>query len=227
MEPRLRECDILMSEHICSNNTCLFVNRDGTIVCRVTGKCHSQFICSNEYKIETNDLFNNIVHKSSEIKQNKKNDFHAPCSHDTVKMEVEKYVRLLLYSKIRDDICRNSTSQPAKKKQKRHYKKRRKVDILEFNQNVFDEICGDVSSIIIQLLKQEKSAKVKPMIIALLFLKQHGKEYKTKTQDTFIIKRSEYLYQHLPSVSDLHLFSVQKNLIRIGSNTIQKIIRNI
>ena len=65
------------------------------------------------------------------------------------------------------------------------------------------------------------------MIIALLFLKQHGKEYKTKTQDNFVIRRSEYLYEHLPSVSDLHLFNVQKNLIRIGSNTIQKIVRNI
>jgi len=101
------------------------------------------------------------------------------------------------------------------------------VNILEFDAAVFDELCSDVSSIAIQLLQKEKAVKIKPIIIALLFLKQHGKEYTTKTKDKFIIKRSEYLYQHLPSISDLHLFHVQKNLIRIGSNIIQKIIRNI
>lgn len=216
-----------MSEHICSNNDCLFVNRDGTIVCRVTGKCHKQFICSNEYKIETNDLFTSLVRQGQETKHSKRSEFHQSLSHDNIKLEVEKYVRLLLYSNTRIDISTKNALKPTKKKQKRHYKKRRKVAILEFNKIVFEEICQDVSNIIIQLTRQDKTTKTKPLIIALLFLKQHGKEYTTKTQDKFVITRSEYLYQHLPSVSDLHLFSVQKNLIRIGSNTIQKIVRNI
>jgi len=216
-----------MSEHICSSNDCLFVNRDGTIVCRMTGKCHEQFICSNEYKIETNDLFSSLVRQGQETKHPKRSEFHNTFSHDNIKIEVEKYVRLLLYSNTRIDISTKNSSKPAKKKQKRHYKKRRKVAILNFNKTIFEEICQDVSNIIIQLTKQEKTTKIKPLIIALLFLKQHGKEYKTKTKDTFVITRSEYLYQHLPSVSDLHLFSVQKNLIRIGSNIIQKIVRNI
>ena len=181
-----------MADHICSNDICLFVNRDGTIICRKTGRCFSQFICSNEYKIETNDLFNNILHKCHETKQSKKHD--TPCSHDTIKIEVQKYIQLLLYSNIRNDICRNSTSPPVKKKNRRHYKKRRKVNILEFDAAVFDELCSDVSSIAIQLLQKEKAVKIKPIIIALLFLKQHGKEYTTKTKDKFIIKRSEYLY---------------------------------
>jgi len=216
-----------MTEHSCSNKTCLFVNRDGTIVCRVTGKCHKQFICSNEYKVEKHELFSSVARIGLDHKYTKRVDYNHVISHDHIKLEVAKYVKLLLYSSTRKDISENSVSNPNQKNQKRHYKKRRKVAILQFNEEVFDTICEDVSGIVIKLTKQEKSVKIKPMIIALLFLKQHGKEYKTKTQDKFIIRRSEYLYEHLPSVSDLHLFNVQKNMIRIGSNSIQKIVRNI
>lgn len=216
-----------MVEHICSNETCLFVNRDGTIVCRVTGRCKSQFICSNEYRIETNDLFIPVASQGQEYKQSKRNEKSHQVGHDNIRTEVEKYVKLLLYSKTRNDISSNEVKKPTKKRQKRHYKKRRKVAILDFNQTVYDEICQDISTIIIKLMEHNKGSKLKPLIIALMFLKQHGKEYTTKTKDKFTIKRSEYLYEHLPSVSDLHLFNIQKNLIRIGSNTIQKIVRNI
>jgi hypothetical protein len=203
------------------------VNRDGTIVCRVTGRCQRQFICANEYRIETNDLYQPIATQGQEFKHSKRADSVPSLSHDNIRTEVEKYVRLLLYSNTRNDISSECGSKPLKKKAKRHYKKRRKVSILQFEKTIFNEICQDVSSTIITLMGHNRSTKLKPLIIALLFLKQHGKAYKTKTQEQFIIKRSEYLYENLPSVSDLHLFSVQKNLIRIGSNTIQKIVRNI
>jgi len=214
-----------MSQHVCSIETCLFVNRDGLIICKLTGRCKKQFICANEYKIETTDLFTKVTSHCNEYKSTKRNENKTFFGIEDIKKEVERYVRLLLYSSIRNDI--STDEKHPKKKQKRHYKKRRKIQILVFNQEIFTDICTDVSLTIHDLTRHNKTTKLKPLIVSLLFLKQHGKEYKTKTQNKFIIKRSEYLYQHLPSISDLHLFSVQKNMIRIGSNIIQKIIRNI
>jgi len=216
-------------EHVCSNDTCLFVNRDGIITCKVTGKCYNQFVCANHYKVETNDLFTNLTQQSHEHRQNKKSDSVAKRSSLSIQNEVEKYVNLLLYSKIRNDIASKFPPvQQTNKKQRRHYKKRRKVAILEYKEETFKEICNEITASIFKLTQLSKqNTKTKPMIIALLFLKQHGKEYKTKTQNTFLIKRSDFLYHHLPSISDLHLFNIPKNLIRIGSNIIQKIIRNI
>mgnify|MGYP003990836695 FL=1 len=136
--------------HSCSDKTCLFVNRDGTIVCRETGKCQAQFICSNEYKVETKDLFSTIERLGIDHKHTKRSDNSPVISHDNIKLEVAKYVKLLLYSKARNDISANTDPLPSGKKQKRHYKKRRKVAILDFDTMVFDTICRDVSEIIIK-----------------------------------------------------------------------------
>ena len=216
-----------MVDHCCSTESCLFVNRDGTIVCRVTGRCQQQFICANEYRIETNDLFTPIATQCNEYKHSKRNETNTSISHDIIYSEVGKYVRLLLYSNTRNDISSDMVEKPEKGKRKRHYKKRRKVSVLPFEESVFNEIRRDISDTIIKLMKNNRSTKLKPLIIALLFLKQQGKVYKTKTKNKFVIKRSDYLYENLPSISDLHLFHIQKNLIRIGSNTIQKIVRNL
>jgi len=200
-----------MTQHICKNSTCLFVNRDGVVVCRITGRCKKQFICANEYRVETNDLFTPIAKQSQQHVSNKRETNNGLTEIHIIK-EVNRYVRLLLYSNIRNDISANTSISQHNKKRRMHYKKRRKVEILEFKKNVFETICNDIQDLIIKLSKYNRSLKLKSIIIALLFLKQHGKEYKTKTQNKFIITRSEYLYDHLPSVSDLHLFSIQKNL---------------
>ena len=214
-----------MSEHVCSTE-CLFVNRDGTIVCKMTGRCQSQFISANEYHIDTQELY--TVKSHVRDYKGKKREKHSITAIETITIEVEKYLRLLLYSKKRNDMCQSESKiESSKSNHKRHYKKRRKITILEFNETKFKEISNSVCKIISRLLQHKPSSKLKPLIVALLFLKQHGKKYTTKTKDTFDIVRSEYLYQHLPSISDLHLFDIQKNLVRIGSNTIQKIVRNI
>jgi len=213
-----------MSDHTC-NNTCLIVNRDGTIVCTITGRCQSQFISANEYRVDIQEIYTSKTHAREH--RTKKRDSVA-ISHDVVRTEVEKYTNLLLFSKKRSDMCDRVRDRNAyDHNHKRHYKKRRRVEILEFDPEQFAKISTDVSQIIIRLLKHRSSSKLKSLIVALLFLKQHGKEYVTKSTKPFVITRSEYLYVHLPSISDLHLFGIQKNMIRIGSNIIQKIVRNI
>ena len=213
--------------HICDQD-CLIVNRDGIVICRTTGVCRKQFITANEYKVDTNPFHIKNL-KNTEFKGCKKN-IVKKIDPEIIKNEVETFLKTLLYSKKRKDLFSKLSSVTTQKNtppQKRHHKKRRTVSVLEFDEEQFRIITNNVCEIIQELFLKKQSLKLKPLIIALLYLKQHGKIYNTKSQKKFEIKQSDYLYNNLPSVSDLHLFGFQKNLIRIGSNTIQKIVRNM
>lgn len=213
-----------MNAHKCDKQ-CLFVNRDGTIVCRQTGKCFDQFISQNDFKIDHHDLFAAVKTIKSELRAPRR---EPVVSEELIRSETSKYMQLLLYSKTRSDLCsKNSNREKDTTSGHRHYKRRRKVEIIEFDKREITIITEEIVSNVSILMKKKPNSKLKAILIALLFLKQQGKVYKTKSGTLFTIHRSEYLYKHLPSISDLHAFKISKNLVRIGSNIIQKIVRNI
>jgi len=213
-----------MNPHKCDKE-CLFVNRDGTIVCRQTGRCYTQFISQNDFKIDHHDLFAAVKTVKTEIRAPRR---EIVVSTEHIESETKKYLQLLLYSKTRSDLCsKNGDRENDETKGRRHYKRRRKVEIIEFDEREITTITTQIVANVSVLMKTKHNAKLKAILIAILFLKQQGKQYRTQSGELFTIQRSSYLYKNLPSISDLQSFKIPKNLVRIGSNIIQKIVRNI
>ena len=47
---------------------CLVVNRDGTIVCRETGRCHEQHVSRNDYTLNHSKLFDRMDRNVRNVK---------------------------------------------------------------------------------------------------------------------------------------------------------------
>lgn len=207
-------------DHECGP-TCTIVNRDGTIVCKLTGRCQEQYIARSEFHVERTHMsipFHNR-HATKSAVLNK-------CSRNYAC--VEPIIRLLLYSPERASIsflgCVNTPINPAE-----HHKKWRRVTQLEENKTKITELCHKVTTILNQVSKNMilNANKKKAVVVASLYLMQHGKEYRTRDGTKFKIRQDTFLYNNLPPITDLPHFKIQKNCVRIGSNLIQKTTREI
>ena len=75
--------------------------------------------------------------------------------------------------------------------------------------------------------KQALEGKRQAVAIAALYLMKKGKTYTTLSKTTYCLPQSKYLCDHLPHIGQLRFLGIPKNLVRIGTNIIQDVIRNI
>jgi hypothetical protein len=207
--------------HACSNK-CLRVNRDGTIICSKTGKCQEQFISRNDYNPTSQHLFQRYSIKTTTnatTNHPKQRDSpkkkHVP---DQLILADENAYILSVVANILTIGGPGSTESrnQAVNQLKQH---RETTDITSEIQTLFETL-NDQNAL---------AGKRKSVIIASLYLmRDGGKTYSTRTgSDYTISNRSDFLQAYLPSISELRLLGIRKNLVRIGSNLIQRIIRNI
>lgn len=222
-----------MSDHKCSES-CLRFNRDATMVCSVTGKCFHQYISSNEFTLDCSAYFTTKAETENKKKTSSKTSRAAkrpkPRFDDAaIQSDIYRLLRLLLYSKKREELNNRHLKRVEKCKQfsNKHHKKRRVVEIIDIDENILKQITETVFAIVKMVNKHRPYLKLKPVMLGTIYQMQHGKSYQTKSGKTFKIERSVYLYKYLPSISDLNSFGLQKNLIRIGGNVIQSVAREL
>lgn len=218
--------------HVCSDE-CLIVNRDHTTICRVTGKCYSQYINANPfYNDQTPHLLPHDDartlkrqhvrrHRTAIGSRSPSSDKPGPrpkphFNEDEVIRQIEALIELLLYS------SKRTTGRTKPHASKHHYKKRRLVLSIPRDPEEVRKAVDAVFTVVLMVYKQRPFLKIKPIIVGSLYLMQHGKQFKQ-----FSIERNQYLHSNLPSVSDLPRFDVAKNLVRIGSNVIIRCARGL
>ena len=197
----------MVPAHKCSED-CLFVNRDGTIICRKTGICRQQYICRNDFKPKAANLFVDFETK----KQNAR-------------------ARGRIYN-----VSRKKPRQLLCSEEPRHMN----ADIeKQFIEHLLDKLVGKDTnaplSIVKEVLalfgtlhdKQALEGKRQAIAIAALYLMKKGKVYNTLSGTRYSLPQSNFLCDHLPHIGDLRFLGISKNLVRIGTNCIQDIIRNI
>jgi len=212
-------------QHVCGEE-CLIVNRDSTIVCRITGHCQQQFISRCDFKVDRSKLFTAFDQTSTNYSKNK-------CTVTPPDVNVVKEItKLLLFSNKRSKITSASTSNDGNQINNHpHHRKRRKILKLEPDDQILKDICESVRAVTKKIEETASSLLNKnshrALIVATLYLMQHGKTYTSKSGTRTVIPQIQYLYCNLPPISVLEHFGIAKNIVRIGSNLIQKIARNI
>ena len=210
-------------EHKCDDK-CLIVNSDSTLVCKLSGECYHQFISANSFRVEPMQMI--LPRVKPETRQVKKTR-PRPVTNDTqLREKIVNIIHNLLYSPVRQTL--SSKQVPPTPVSKRHHKKRRTIqDNLERNPQIVDQVANETLTILKMVLSQRPFIKHKSIVLASIYLQQHGKEFETKSGQIFRIRECQYLYKHLPSIGDLKLFGFAKNMIRIGTNIIQEVARDI
>ena len=214
-------------EHTCDER-CLIVNGDSTLVCRVTGECFQQFISANLFKVEPMQM----IMPSSPTGGGRpvKKARQLPSVNDRqIYEKIRSIVMNLLYSDVRQSLSSDTHQcELPSASSHRHHKKRRIIrDDLKVDSNIVDSVVEETASILKMVLEKRPFLKHKSVIIAGIYLQQHGKNFQTKSGKQFNIRDCEYLYTHLPSIGDLKRFGFPKNLVRIGTNIIQEVTRDI
>lgn len=231
--------------HVC-DESCLFTNRDFTTVCKVTGRCYNQYINSNVFYNDAQSSLipvgnkkremldkaretTNLPNKTTKRKRKKKAHYLRPKPHfdcEVVRSNIHRTVCSLLYSQHRETAdafnIRENIIDTNADSRRHHYKKRRSVLKVKYDETIVSGVVDDVYGVVRMVYNQRPFLKIIPIVIGSLYLMQHGKRFRS-----FEIKQNEYLYRHLPSVSDLPNFSFQKNMVRIGSNVIIRCARSL
>lgn len=183
-------------EHTCTKE-CLVVNRDGTIVCNVTGVCKQQYICRNDY-VPKGQLFAPFETKCGK-KQRKSHKATEP--KQTLNTVREKtYIT-------------------------------NKIEQITTTRLLADETDTLVVLILrVFLILHAQNAlkgKKQAIVVSILYLTRQGKEYTSINGTVFDIPKIEGMINVLPPINDLRDIGIRKNQIRIGSNLIQRVLRNI
>jgi len=219
-------------DHVCDRE-CQFLNRDSAWVCRVTGKVGNMLICFNEISGAGNDLeclpAKRITGTNGKKRYARSTRAPPEFKEEKVKAEIETFVTSLLYSEMRSECQHQKVKRAAAVETIKnvHHKKRRVVMTLVRDEKELGVIVQQVFDILQMINDSKPFTKKRPVILGSLFLMQHGKSFETRSGKTFQIVRSEYLWQHLPSISDLSFFGLEKSLVRVGKNVIQSVAREL
>jgi len=194
---------------------CIVVNRDSTLVCRVDGRCVSQYISSDPYKNDHGVVFSG---KPGTAKKKKRAQRRLrPAFDDSAASgEVVKVLTNLLFGKARATLCCEDAQKGARAKQSVHHRRKRTLRALDPAGNYPTE---DITVVVIRMLAMVHNTgppgRTNSVILGTLYLMQHGKSF-----DGLDIPRSCFLYDHLPSITDLPAFGYQRSAVRVGKNTI-------
>lgn len=192
-----------MSHH-CSK-ACLCVNRDGTIVCCITGICKDQVICRNDFKPQTNTIFtkfqtkDNCINATAHSKQKTQFKLKHPILVSNLNPKAE--IRLIL----------TTMAQVLKQR-----------NIIKDQQVAFE-----IYQLFVVLYKANAlKGKREAVVVASLYLMKDGKKYQSLYGVMYTLMQHKYLIAVLPSIANLRFTRIPKNLIRIGSNLIQRVLRD-
>ena len=139
-------------DHVCDNG-CMIFNKDSTMVCRYTGKCFHQFISANEFQLNSTDYFcsQKPAKKNNSSTKNRGTKRPRPrFDTSSVLADIEKLLRLLLYSKTREELNNRHLKRvdQCDKRGQRHHKKRRVVEIIKEDSETLCELKQSIYKIV-------------------------------------------------------------------------------
>lgn len=222
--------------HVCTEH-CIVLNRDSRYVCRVTGQCYHQYINTNPFYTDKEPQMPAFAVPKATASPKPKPRRRAASSKaggarprpnltaESIQQQIHRLLNLLLFSSKRSSVeedKKSSRQDKIRSVSSRHHRKRRKLERAQVSDDRRRAIEADVHRIVSFCHAHRPFLKIEPLILGALYLMQHG-----KTMRSLTIPKHDVLYLYLPSISDLPLFNLRKNIVRIGSNTIIRCAREL
>ena len=202
-----------MSVHLC-DEACRVINRDFTMVCKMTGKCYGQYMSRNYHNEDVSEM---LTHRPvcSVVKRQR-----AGVDFAKIAPTVEATYTLLMHSAARTEIEGGDGVVGT-----HHHKKRRLLTAAPRDKVLARAVCSAVSRIVRVVTEYKPFLKLNTVIIGALYLMQHGKCFKSASGTEWDIPRFDHLQRYLPSISDLPRFGFNRALVRVGKNVIMSAVR--
>ena len=194
-------------------------------MCRVDGRCISQFISGDPFSNNYSSLYttDNVRPRSRSPRRSAKRAREnstspprpaAPCV-GACRAAATLVVHKLLFSAEREALCTGGAAAASAEACRVHHKKKRALHVLDAAscsatvKTVIEEVAEVVSRL------EKPLAKNSCLVLGALYLMQHGKAF-----GNFVIKQSAFLHTHLPSITDLPRFGYERSAVRVGKNII-------
>ena len=194
---------------------CIIVNRDSTLVCRVDGRCVSQYISSDPYKNDHGAIFSG---KSGCVKATAKRHprrVRVAFDNDGASGDIERVLTNLLFGSARAVLC-GAPHARTRPRPSHHHRRKRALQALDPDETYpLSQIVSVVLKMLALVHKRGPPGRTNSVILGTLYLMQHGKSF-----EGLDIPRSGFLYDHLPSITDLPSFGYQRSAVRVGKNMI-------
>ena len=194
--------------------SCIVINRDGTLVCRHDGRCVSQFICADPFRCDR-VVSHGKRGAAKTIKHTQRRPRRPAFDDSAASADVEKVLSNLLFGKARAALCCNGAKHTHAKQSAHHRRKRTLLHLDPADAHPLEGVAAVVLRMLAMVHNTGPLGRTNSVILGTLYLMQHGKSF-----DGLDIPRSGFLYDHLPSITDLPAFGYQRSAVRVGKNTI-------
>ena len=202
----------MMDQHRC-DESCRVINRDFTMVCRLTGKCFGQYMSRNYHNDDASEM---ILRRPAARPKRQRTGVDLSKIRPTV---VSMY-ELLMWGAARAKLEGGAETVVTQ-----HHRKRRRLTPAPRDDKLQRQVCDAVGHIVHAVAEHKPFLKLTTVVIGALFLMQHGKCFTSNSGTKWDIPRFVHLQCYLPSISDLPSFGFNRSLVRVGKNVIMAVLR--